>query len=54
MLESLDVSSNELKQLPKSIGLLNSLDSLIVSDNELVTLPKGMYFVHFNLILFIQ
>ena len=43
MLESLDVSSNNLELIPVGIASMRSLKELILSDNQLKEIPDGEY-----------
>ena len=43
MLESLDVSNNNLELIPVGIASMRSLKELILSDNQLKEIPDGEY-----------
>lgn len=42
-LEFLDVSNNQIRELPKTIGLMDRLQRFNVSGNELTELPTGEF-----------
>ena len=53
MLESLDVSSNNLELIPVGIASMRSLKELILSDNQLKEIPDGKYSIrlqHFQFV----